>query len=908
VGRALLAAALRVVADATIARVSGVLGTRAAAGLGPVMTWPAGEMLLERAEALAVLAGELDALVGIGDGRLVLIGGEAGIGKSALVNAFCSGLGAVRVLSGACDALLTPRPLGPLVDIAEQTGGQLADLVQAGASPGELLAGLARELRPRSPSVVVLEDLHWADEATLDVFRLLGRRIGTVPALVLATYRDDELDRVHPLRLVLGELPRAGVRRLSLAPLSVRAVASLAGPHRTDPDRLHQRTAGNPFFVTEALAAGVLLPDSVRDAVLARAARLDGGARALLDAVAITPPHAELWLLQALGGDEFARLEECIASGMLRAGGEAVAFRHEIARVAIEDALPPDRVLALHRLALQALLAQPGVKVDLARLVHHAEAACDGNAVLRYAPEAGERAALLGAHREAAAQFARALRFAERLESHERAGLLERLSYECYLTDAMGEAIDARRAALAEHRRRGDRLREGDGHRWLSRLSWFGGDNTTAQTEARQAVELLQTLPPGRELAMAYSNMAQLRMNADDVAGTRVWGARAIELAERLGEPEILVHALNNVGTAELMGGELDGAAKVERSAALAREQGLDEHVARAHTNLACGWIERRDYALGDRQLEQGIEYCRERDLGSWLLYMTGWRARSQLEQGHWEEAAACATVVLDRPDVAAPSRITPLAVLGRLRARRGDPDPFTPLNEASELARATGEIQRLLPVALARAEARWLAGEPTLVAAETDAVLELAIEHQRAWGVGELLLWRRRAAIAEQARPVSVAEPFRLELDGAAASAASLWTKLGCPYESALALLGSDDETDLRRSHDEFRQLGASRAAAHAARKLRERGVRGLQLGPRGSTRANPAGLTRRELDVLALLAEGMRNAQIAERLVLSSKTVDHHVSAILRKLDVRTRGEAGAAAVRLGLTAQDR
>ena len=619
-------------------------------------------------------------------------------------------------------------------------------MIDSEAGAGDVLGALLGELQRASPTVIVLEDLHWADQATLDLLRLVGRRIEALNALLIVSYRDDELDRSHPLRVVLGELPRHVVRRLSLAPLSLAAVSALAEPSGTDPVGLHRLTGGNPFFVTEVLAAsGARLPASVRDAVLARAARMGESQRRLLDAVAVVPPHAEIWLLEAMVGADVVHLEACVAAGMLRAERSEVVFRHEIARVAIEDVVPLQRRLTFHRIALSALAASADRMVDVARLAHHAEAAGDAAAVLRFAAAAGARAGMLGAHREAAAQFARALRFADRLQSEQRASLLERRSYECYLIGAMDEAIAARRAALAEHRDSGDQLREGDSYRWLSRLAWFAGDNGTAEAAGERAVVLLAALEPGRELAMAYSNMAQLSMNASDLTGARRWGNHAAELAERLQEKEILVHTLNNVGTAELEAGVPEGREKLERSLKLAIASGLEEHVARAHTNLACCCIEHRDYTLGDHHLAAGISYCGERDLESWLSYMTGWQARSHLEQGRWDAAATCATTVLTRLGVAAPSRITPLAVLGRLRARRGDPDAWTLLDEAAELAQRTGELQRVLPVALARAETRWLEGKPQLVGAETDSALERAFTAENAWGIGELQVWRRR-------------------------------------------------------------------------------------------------------------------------------------------------------------------
>ncbi len=343
-----------------------------------------------------MLTEALAAVTATGEGRLVLISGEAGIGKTALVQEFTAGLDGVRSLSGACEALTTPRPLGPLHDIAAETGGELAAALERGASAGEALTPLLAELR--SPTVLVLEYVHWADEA--------------------------------------GELPPRAMTRIVLRPLSPDAVETLARPHRVDASGLFERTAGNPFYVTEALAAGGAHPDSVRDAVHARAARLREDARRLLDAVAIAPPRAELWLLEAVAGDDLSALDACIAAGMHHEEGDAVAFRHEIARVAIEEAMAPHRRLALNRRALPALAA---TTYDLTRLAHHAEAAGDGAAVRRR-PAAGDRAAALGAHREAAEQFARALRFGDRLPGEECADLLERRSFECYLTYALDEA------------------------------------------------------------------------------------------------------------------------------------------------------------------------------------------------------------------------------------------------------------------------------------------------------------------------------------------------------------------------------------------------------------------------------------------------------------------------------------
>src|SRR5512132_2512249 len=313
--------------------------------------------LLERQGELVALASLLDDVREHRRGWLVLVAGEAGVGKTALLRRFCDEhRSSARILWGGCDALYTPSPLGPLIEVAESSGGEVEALVHGEAKPYEVATALIHELGRHAPSVLVLEDVHWADEATLDVVRLLGRKVEGVPALVLVSYRD-ELDRVHPLRVLTGELSTSpAVRRLRVDPLSPEAVARLAAPHGVDAVVLYRNTGGNPFFVTEVLAAAdAEIPHTVRDAVLARAARLSPEARDLLEAVAAVPPRGEPWLLEALAPEALDRVEECLASGMLSSDPEGVVFHHELARLAIEESLPSDRRITLHRKALGAL-------------------------------------------------------------------------------------------------------------------------------------------------------------------------------------------------------------------------------------------------------------------------------------------------------------------------------------------------------------------------------------------------------------------------------------------------------------------------------------------------------------------------------------------------------------------------
>ena len=882
---------------------------------GYVSTAPATRLaeasdLLERSRQLGALAAALDSVRSTSRGRLVLLAGEAGAGKTALARRFTDEQReSARILWGACDALFAPRALGPLLDVAEQTGGDLAAATAGVAGPHEVAGALLRELGRRAPTILVIEDLHWADEATLDVVRLLARKADTAPALVLGTYRDDELDLRHRLRVVLGELATLkGIERYELPRLSPEAVAQLAEPHGIDADELYGRTGGNPFFLSEVLASGhTEIPPTVRDAVLARAARLSPTAAALLGAVSVSQPQAELWLLEALAADEeLGCLEECLSSGMLTSTADGVAFRHELSRLTIEGTLAPYRSAVLHRSALAALQQPPAGVPDPARLAHHAEAAGDGAAVLEFAPAAAARADAVGAHRQAAAQYARALRYAGDLPPEQRAVLLEGRFRSAFRADDCDEAIDAMHEALACHQALGDRRREGDGMRRLSGvLSCPGNRWDEAQRFGQGAVSVLEGLGPGRELGLAYANIASLCMNREEPDGTVVWGARALELADRLDDAEVRVQALNTLGTVELLGGDLAGREKLERSLALALEAGLLEDVARAYAHLAWTGLRNRDHATADAALAAGLEYCAAPRLDLWRLYLQGFQSRSQLDQGHWTEAAETAAVVLGDGRTSAVPRIQAGVTLGLVRARRGDPGSSAALDGARALSQLSDLLQYVEPVACAGAEAAWLRGDRHGVARATQATLELAIALRAGGVAGELAVWRRRAGLVDEI-PADLAGPYALQLAGDWEAAATQWATIGRPYEEALALADGDGAAR-HRALDQLHDLGAGPAAAIVARRLRARGARGLRRGPRRTTRQNPANLTPREVEVLALVEQGLRNKQIAERLFVASKTVDHHVGAILRKLGVDTRGEAAAAARRLGLAPDD-
>jgi tetratricopeptide (TPR) repeat protein len=444
-----------------------------------------------------------------GAGRMVLIAGEAGVGKTSLVDAFCrSDARLRRVRWGACDAMLTPRPLGPLFDLASDFGDEIPALLQADSSREQLLSAVLEELGRARPTALVIEDVHWADEGTLDLIRFLARRIERTGAIVFVTYRADEVSTAAPLQQVIGDIASfAPVRRVHLDPLSPTGVAEIAGT--TDPEarRLFELTRGNPFYVTEVIAgSGHGVPATVRDAVLARTSRLSTAARECLAAAAIFPGRVEEWLLEATYEGPSAGLDECISRRLLERESEALRFRHELARVAVEGAIASRTAKKLHARALDAMREHPATAADHARLAHHAEAAGDLAAVLVHAPAAARTAARLRGHVEAAAQWARALRAAGSLAPEQRAAMYEARSRECYLIDELEEALSARERAHELWRELDDAEHIGDSLIWLSELAWQRGDRTLNDRYLAEAIAILEQLPAGHALARAYAH------------------------------------------------------------------------------------------------------------------------------------------------------------------------------------------------------------------------------------------------------------------------------------------------------------------------------------------------------------------------------------------------------------------
>jgi DNA-binding CsgD family transcriptional regulator len=381
---------------------------------------------------------------------------------------------------------------------------------------------------------------------------------------------------------------------------------------------------------------------------------------------------------------------------------------------------------------------------------------------------------------------------------------------------------------------------------------------------------------------------------------------RARASAERLGRLEVQSYALNAIGMGLVIDGR-EGIGEIEEALRIALDADLQELAGRAYSSLVEAAVVAQRFDLADRYYAEGAEYCAEHELGVFGLCIDGWRASGWLQTGHWDEAAEVSRRMLRSLGISPVNQMNPLRLLGTIAARRGEQEAWTLLDQVMELADSNREPQWIALARLARTEARWLEGAPDLAAQEIVPAYELAAGQVDPWMDGALLAWLARLDQPVPAEPGDLPEPFALEITGDIEGAATAWERLGRFYDAALVRLGSKDEASLRQALATFDELGASAASAAARRRMRQLGVQAIPRGSRPATKAAPGGLTAREQEVLSLIADGLADRQISERLFISERTVHHHVSAILSKIGVSSRVAAAREAVKLGIGTQD-
>ena len=855
--------------------------------------------LLERDAALAALTEYADDARG-GDGRIVLVAGEAGVGKTALLEEIrnrVSGNGAarhgaagVRWLWGACEGSFTPRPLGPVYDVAAQVGGELARACDQDVSRQQIFRALLDALTNHDGlTVLCLEDMHWADEATLDLLRYLAGRLQDAQTMLVVTYRDDGLAPDHPLRITVGELgTQRSTRRIDLPPLSREAVRQLARQAGIAEAELFELTGGNPFLVTEVLECGAHeVPPSAREAVLARVARLSADARKTLEAAAVIGSRVEVDLLRKVANGSAYAIDECLTAGALLSDIDGLRFRHEIARRAIEEALPAYRRAELHQAVLN-LLIDTGTRDD-ARLAHHAEAAGAAAAALDYAQRAAQAAAGMGAHIEAARQYERALRFAANADPVTRAQLLTALGREHGLIDHWEDAASVQEEALALWRELGDELRSGDSLFMLARTYWRLCRGAESNQAAADAVAMLEQLPTSRELGWACAFLSVIRFNT----GGDGWELllKAKEIAEQFEDMPLLATVYNTTGGIKAWQGE-DGVPDLERALDIALAADDDEQVGRAFANLQ--ETHARDYNLGEAQrlFDAAMDYCAEHDIGVYEHCLRGGQGIVLDKTGRWDEADALLIFDLAERVLSPINKVMKLLVVGVLDARRGRDTASRELDEALALAEGSDEPAYVVEAGIARMEAAWLAGDAEGMRREGTRAMVGAADQDR-WMRGALATWLRRCGLPDTDLG-TVGPSYALTLAGDWRAAANAWHELGVPYEEALALLDSGQADAMHEAARIFERLGATATLARAQAIMRQLGLTSIPRGSRADTRANRFGLTKREQEVLALICEDLTNAEIGAKLFIAEKTVDNHVSSVLSKMNVNSRRAA--------------
>ena len=751
----------------------------------------------------------------------------------------------------------------------------------------EIFAAVLEALRAR-PRVLIIEDLHWADEATLDLVRFLARRIGGTPSLMVVSYRD-ALGRDHPLGPVLGDLVTSpDARRLQLTPLSVDAVAALLDGRGPDPADVHKRTGGNPFFISQIAAdPDSPLPDTVRDAVVARLATVPAEARRALELLACAPERVDGELLAALAipAEVVAALA---ATGLVDRSGTGIAFRHEIARSAVLDATAPGVEAGLHMTMIEAL--EP-ISAEWAVLAHHAVGAGDVTRIRRFAWAAAGQAGVAGAHREAVAFYELVLAQGG-LDAASRADLLEALSAELYFTERLDDAIAVRAQALEIRRELADAVAVGAAHRVISGFAWYAADSAAAAQHEAASIEILQDAGDEREFAYALANSAYLSAHRGDTAGALTAGLRAQEIAADLGADSLLRGSASiGVGVAQLIEGDLAGRAELFAARDAGLRHGRDELATGAMSNLAHMDLEQGRWVDALAVLDEAIPFSDDRAITICSMWQRGMRARLHLLEGRWADAERDARSVLATGDLPL-GRFWAHLVLGVLAARQDAPVENAQLDELWELTTRIDQADKWMIAATALAEQAWITRrrDPRLDDSRIALLSGVSLIGREHTALSlQWWMWRLAAAGVQQVGPLERPAPLPRYGDQ--------------PYEAALSLCDSGKSEDLLAALARLDDLGARAVATLVRARLREAGVTGVPRGASAATQANPSGLTARQLDVLALLAQGLSNAEIAARLVISPKTADHHVSAILAKLEVRSRGEAAAAARKLGI-----
>lgn len=851
-------------------------------------------MILERDSELLLLA-DLVAEAADGTGRVVLVRGEAGIGKSTLIDRFLSNTkDSAHTLLGACDDLLTPQPFGPLWDIAREETS-LTEPLRAGDRRvvwETTLDLLSRSLRP---TVLVLEDTQWADEATLDLIKYLGRRIKRTHGVLVLTYRDAEVYADHPLRQAIGDLPLGNVVRVPLRRLSLEAIASMITDDDLDAADVYQLTGGNPLFVREVLASGGdTVPTSVTDTTLGRMSGLSPQARQILELVSVAPGEIERSVVESILDPDPDDFSECVRKGLLRVGAASISFPHDLQRRAVEASLPESE----RRARNQQILDDLGPNADPARLVHHANEADDAAGIVTFAPLAAAEAMATESRRDAVSHFRTLDPYLDQLDTQSQASILLDWANQSYLLGDQ-QSIELFERCIALQRQIGDDAALGRTLTIACRANGSHANPERAVHYADEAVTILESRGPSSDLARAYafrSFLAFFYFDRDELVLPDA--ERAFAMAEEVGDERAALDALNSMAHLRYSRGEARGMSLMEEGLERAIRIGDHWGEVRALSNMAGMYGDARDVAKASDMARRAVDASARYEMHGLGIDVHTMQAEFLLWSGDWAAAEDMAAIGLqgDPNTVATANR-----VLSTIQARRG----------SREAGAATRLMWANIPpgqgatvhdtAAAAVAEYLWLSGddEPEMLE-ELKAVLDDGIRLGVPWPSGAMAFWMWKLECLDSA-PEGTADFYGWIIDGDYRRAADFWHERTIPYEEGLALMHGHESEQIEALRI-FEGLGASAIAEKVRKVLADKGLR-VPRGKSQKTKANVAGLTGRQSEVLRYLAEGLTNIEIAEELFVSHRTIENHVSAILMKLDVANRDAAVQAATKQGL-----
>lgn len=861
------------------------------------------DRLIEREQATAQFAEAIKCLSS-GQGGVILVSGEAGVGKTSLLTQLRKDFSSsYQFLWSGCDPLFTPRPFGPVYDLRSSFSKSAINLLEKGAAPSTIFSAIYDELEQISQAtVLIVEDVHWADHATLDLLKFLSRRMSFLPCVLVMSFRDDEVDHQHPLHSVLEVLPSAHTTRIKVQPLSQQGVNTLLANPDRDSSSLFKITGGNPFFVTELIASDTdSIPASIQDAINTRLAPLVKKERLFLETISVIPNAVSIELINALFGSEGETYAmACVARNLLSIDHhQTFRFRHELARLGTLTSIPINTQQPIHQRILRALEQTDS---DLGSLVHHASAALDGERVLRYASEAAEKASAQGAHREAASYFATALKFVDGANTEQAAQLYESWAYEAGIAMRIDdEVIEARRHAITLWRALDRSDKVGENLRSLSRLHWYRGEAAEANHFANSAINVLENSPPSSERAMAYSLRSQLDMLNDRMSEAINWGEKALELEQQFPNIEVRIHALNNLGSAEVLRGLVSGEEKLQQSMQLAIDHDFHEHAARAYTNLSDYAVRYKKLNFAEKIIGDGIAFDTQHDLDSWTYYLVGIQAQLRMEQGRLTDAETISLGVLGLDKLTMLMQLPALIVLARTQMRLNNSEYEVRLRQSLNNAFEIDEYQYIIPARFGAVEAAWLNDKQDAAYQHLKLISELddtALDH---WRAGELNVWIKRFGFElKKNSSFILPKPYELELAGQHLEAAEEWMSLGMPFNAAFSLsqVNADQAAKaLPKAYKIFDSIEAKAMLPLIRNKAKALGLLSKlprpRRGPYKMSRQHPIGLTKREQEVLKLLIEGASNAEISEQLSRSQRTIENHVSSILGKMNVSNRLE---------------